>query len=58
MSKSVKVDTLPKCDFCTEQASYDGATSFGPWANMCNTHFVNFGKGLGTGLGQKLELSK
>ena len=48
----------PDCDFCTtgvgSQAQYDGATVQGPWANMCNMHFRQYGKGLGLGRGQKL----
>lgn len=29
------VDTLPKCDFCGEDAAYDAPTIHGSWANMC-----------------------
>ena len=35
-------------------ASYDGKTSMGPWANMCEDHFQSHGTGLGTGRGQRL----
>lgn len=56
-----KVARIPNCDFCDEEgqpqeAQYDGATSHGPWAFMCERHFHLWGKGLGTGKGQKLVL--
>jgi len=57
MSTSVKVQQLPSCDFCGQTAHYDAATSFGPWANMCDAHFNEYGLGLGTGRGQKLEVA-
>lgn len=56
--KSVKVDYLPKCDFCDSEAGYDGKTNTGPWANMCSNHFKQHGVGLGLGKGQKLILEK
>lgn len=55
----VEVRELPNCDFCKANptpAAYDGKTTFGPWANMCDTHFQRFGIGLGLGKGQKLLL--
>jgi hypothetical protein len=54
------VITQPKrCDFCmrrgqVNEASYDGKTVMGPWANMCEMDFKEFGVGLGLGRGQKL----
>jgi hypothetical protein len=59
MSKQVEVDALPACDICamvgdTHEAQYDGKTTAGPWANMCDEHFAIHGIGLGTGLGQRL----
>lgn len=49
------------CDFCAEskvtptpKALYDGRTTFGQWANMCENHFRAYGVGLGLGKGQKL----
>lgn len=59
MGDSVKVSVLPKCDIKKEHgdAEVDGATTFGPWANMCGACFDNFGVGLGTGKGQRLELA-
>ena len=52
---------MPDCDFCAEKAktrpaSYDGKTTFGPWAYMCEDHFKTFGVGVGIGLGQRLVL--
>ena len=58
MSTQVEVSSLPKCDFCLADAKYDAKTTLGPWANMCETHFRQFGMGLGTGKGQKLILKK
>ena len=69
MSDSVIVSKLPRCDFQTEdgvyglcrddgEAHYDGKTTHGPWANMCEKHFEAYGVGLGTGRGQKLILGK
>lgn len=63
MSTEVKVARIPDCDICKyvdrptnkiEPAAYDGKTKDGPWANMCETHFQQYGVGLGTGRGQKL----
>ena len=54
----VKVEVLPKCDFCDRQAAYDGKTKMGPWANMCEAHFNVYGIGLGLGRGQRLILNK
>jgi hypothetical protein len=55
----ILVDELPLCDFCKQEgrrreARVDGKTVFGSWAYMCEYHFVIYGVGLGTGLGQKL----
>lgn len=50
----VAVSKLPKCDFCSAVALYDGKTTMGPWANMCPRHFRTYGIGLGLGKGQKL----
>lgn len=60
MSTTVVVSKLPNCDFCKEDldkdvpANFDGRTIFGMWANMCVTHFLRYGTGLGTGVGQIL----
>lgn len=43
-----------ECDFCDNQADYDGKTVIGPWAYMCQPHFEELGVGTGTGQGQKL----
>lgn len=60
MSDSVKVTRLPKCDMCKDGtlAAYDGKTYQGPWANMCDIHFLLEGVGVGTGRGQKLILEE
>lgn len=57
--RETEVSAPVYCDFCFEgdkqvQASYDGKTKFGPWANMCEDHFNQYGMALGLGLGQKL----
>jgi len=52
----VEMDRIPTCNFCENDAEYDGATSVGPWAYMCETHFSQYGTGLGLGVGQKLVL--
>lgn len=59
MSDQVTVQALPRCDMCGDGsvAEYDGATAFGPWANMCAAHFAQYGTGLGTGRGQRLVLA-
>lgn len=47
-----------KCDICKERNSeffVDGATVFGPWALMCKDCFMDYGKGLGVGRGQKYD---
>lgn len=61
---TVIVDKLPQCDLCFAEkhikgvpALYDGKTDFGPWAYMCEEHFLLHGVGLGLGCGQRLILS-
>lgn len=54
---------IPPCDFCKElgittPAHCDGATTLGPWANMCGEHFAVYGRGLGLGVGQRYVLTK
>lgn len=51
-----KVVKMPKCDICGGVAAYDGKTTMGPWANMCEEDFKWHGVGLGTGRGQRLVL--
>ena len=54
----VKIDVLPACDFCkTNEAKYDGRTTLGPWAYMCQSCFRIYGVGLGLGKGQRLVLN-
>lgn len=44
------------CDFSADHRIVDefvdGATVYGPWANMCMRCFREHGRGLGTGRGQ------
>ena len=54
----VEVSKLPDCDFCGDEAQYDGKTVLGPWANMCRVCFGKYGIGLGLGIGQKLIVFK
>jgi hypothetical protein len=57
--KDTFVDEIPDCDFDSPEeqakATVDGATIFGYWANMCNFHWLQYGRGLGTGVGQRLH---
>jgi hypothetical protein len=55
---TVEVGSLPNCDFCSNQASYDGKTTMGPWAYMCEVCFSKVGLRLGLGMGQRLEVKK
>lgn len=54
----VNVSALPDCDFCGDEAHYDGKTKLGPWANMCTSCFKRYGIGLGLGLGQELVVKE
>lgn len=60
MSTEVEVPELPNCNFCESSgvitpAEFDGRTTFGAWANMCDIHWTIFGCArLGTGFGQRL----
>ena len=47
-----------QCDFCEREAKYDGKTTFGPWALLCQNCFQNNGIGLGLGKGQTLKNSQ
>lgn len=58
-STKVSLPRYPNCDLCgsagaTVQAKYDGKTTMGPWAYMCEKHFKKYGVGLGLGKGQEL----
>jgi hypothetical protein len=47
-----------KCDLCSTPITkvfIDGATSHGPWGNMCPTCHAFDGRGLGVGRGQKYQ---
>jgi hypothetical protein len=60
MGDTTYVMNYPSCDICkyeqsrTSEAHYDGRTTSGQWAYMCETHFASRGLGLGTGKGQRL----
>ena len=44
------------CDLCKRPITtgfVDGATTSGPWANMCLTCFKEHGRGVGSGKGQQ-----
>lgn len=63
MSNEVVMAVLPNCHFCEEvdllrPANYDAKTIRGPWAYMCEIHFLSetFGE-LGLGRGQRLKLA-
>ena len=52
-----RMHKIPSCDFCENDAEYDAATHFGPWAYMCEVHLNLHGLGrLGRGHGQRLVL--
>jgi hypothetical protein len=49
-----------KCDLCyrsfaTMQIMYDAQTTLGAWANLCQTCFNRYGKGIGLGVGQRYQ---
>lgn len=61
MSDMVYVREFPPCDICatvgaSAAAAYDGKTTIGPWAHMCEAHFMTHGVGLGIGKGQRLRI--
>ena len=57
--RKVYVGAPSTCNICNGPfcgQMYDGKTTTGPWANMCESCFRFFGVGLGTGLGQRYVL--
>ncbi len=58
MSVKTEVIKLPQCNFCHQDAHYDGQTVHGPWAFMCQAHYEIKGTGLGLGHGQRLTAKK
>ncbi len=51
----VVVDKLPPCNFCEDEAIYDGKTIMGPWAYMCQPCWDrNSLRVTGVGFGQRL----
>jgi len=49
-----KVFEKKSCNFCGDEAKWDGRTVFGAWAYMCDLHFALYGVGTGLGRGQRL----
>ena len=52
-------DKPTMCDICKDPITtffVDGRTKMGPWGNMDRKCFVQYGVGVGTGLGQAYEL--
>lgn len=66
MSTTATLTTLPPCDLCkvagdrVATAAYDAKTIHGPWAFMCEPHYLAHRAypELGTGKGQRLVLRK
>lgn len=55
----IKVSDIPNFSFCRKKkAKYDGKTTRGSWAYMCQECFDEYGIGLGLGYGQELILIK
>ena len=49
------------CDLCKRELAplgtmIDGATTFGPWGLMCPECHARYGRGIGTGAGQRYEV--
>jgi hypothetical protein len=61
MEKRLWSGSPQSCDICksdsVKEVFIDGATYQGPWAILCLKCFAMHGVGLGTGKGQKYELS-
>jgi hypothetical protein len=59
ITKTYWLSEVPKsCDICHNSITtvfIDGATTFGPWANMCVSCHDLYGVGLGIGKGQKYQ---
>lgn len=59
--KKVWTGKVYECDLCSARLLkhfVDGATKYGPWANMCLDCHKAVGVGLGGGRGQKYELQE
>ncbi len=57
----IEVTEILDCDFCAMEhkiipAVYDCKTIMSSWANLCQSHYDEYGSGLGLGKGQKLIL--
>lgn len=62
---SVVVASIPPCAIHQAHgahldvpAVYDAKTIWGPWAAMCEQCYLDYGIGLGLGLGQRLVLKE
>jgi hypothetical protein len=58
--KTAYIAVAKKCDFCDKSANYDFKTSWGPWANGCDDHYLQHRayEKLGTGKGQLLVVGE
>jgi ribosomal protein L37AE/L43A len=56
--KTIYIKDLKLCDFCKAPAIYDGPTSSGPWANMCQACFDEQASFTADTVGYKLSLIK
>lgn len=60
--KAIWIGPAPKkCDLCAGKiivTFFDGKTTMGPWASMCERCHETYGIGLGTGKGQHYELHR
>lgn len=59
----VALSELPPCDLCSDKpAVWDGPTTMGPWAYMCQScaeaYHVYGGRETGVGIGQRLIVRK
>jgi hypothetical protein len=54
--KALNPETVRTCDLCLhfQPAVYDAKTVRGPWADLCDRHFITHGVGLGVGKGSRL----
>jgi hypothetical protein len=52
--KIIRVEKIPRCDFCRRPGPYDFATKHGPWAHGCEQHWKEYraNQKLGVGMGQ------
>ena len=53
-----KTCDIPACGNLITTEFVDGATRMGPWANMCPSCHMKYGRGCGTGQGQRYRKDK